>query len=93
MNSVPGSNDGLASDFKESLRCIPSNIEQASNYFHEKLFPRKFCKATWKVAEEDFNVAMKNVEELIEKDWSTALAMPLDDMHARYVIYMMTKRC
>ena len=81
--TVPGKLDGLASDFKRSLHNMPRSIEQASNYLHANLFPRNLCEETWQVPEKEFKVAMKNVEDLIEREWSLALSMSLDDTHAR----------
>ncbi len=84
--SIPDSN-GFGNDFETLYNSLPYGIEESSAYLHRNLFPRQFCKGTWKVPEENFEKALKNVERLIESDWGQALAMPLDDMQARYSMY------
>ena len=84
INAIPSS-EGQGDDFKRILCSIPCTIENASDYLHQKLFPRKFCKDTWKVPEEDFDKALKKTEHAIETIWKNALSMPLDDTDARFV--------
>ncbi|XP_065055519.1 uncharacterized protein LOC135684007 isoform X1 [Rhopilema esculentum] len=83
INAIPSS-EGQGEDFKRIFCSIPCTIENASDYLHQKLFPRKFCKDTWQVPEEDFDKALKKTEHAIETIWKNALSMPLDDTDARY---------
>lgn len=80
--------DGFGSDFKRicgNRIPNPPRIAEVSHHMHRNLFPRAISKETWKVPEEDFEKALRDVEKLIEGEWAVALAMPLDDGQARFV--------